>query len=64
MYGFGAQSGGGRSGPPRGRAAHYLDTLEREPLYMVVFALLWGGDVLHSPKPLIYVFKEFNGFGV
>ena len=50
--------------PGQGRAVHYLDMLDREPLYMVVFALLWAGDVLHSLNPLIYVFKEFNGFGV
>jgi hypothetical protein len=48
----------------KGRCAHYLDSLEGEPLYMVVFALHWVGDLVHSRKPLIYVFKESNGFGV
>jgi hypothetical protein len=48
----------------QGGAAHYLDTLEGEPHYMVFFSLLWVGDVVFSRKPLIYVFKEFNGFGV
>jgi hypothetical protein len=34
-----------------GLAVNYMDILEGKPLYMVVFALLWVGDLLRSPMP-------------
>lgn len=51
-------------GGREGRGVHYLDKLEKEPLYMVVFSLQRVLDLVHWRASLHYVFKKSNGFGV